>query len=101
MLCAEQLCGELECLATPLEDDDRIELRLKLSQCRGFLGELQESFNSGTLSISSAVVRANFRQLIMALLWAVFRARHIIDRKMFLRLVSIESGFTCLLAMRP
>ena len=44
-------------------------------------------------------VRANFRQLVIALLW-IFYARGAIDFRIFQMLVRIESGVTYLLVSR-
>ena len=44
-------------------------------------------------------VRANFRQLVIALLW-IFYARGAIDFPIFQMFVRIESGFTYLLVNR-
>jgi hypothetical protein len=45
-------------------------------------------------------VRADFRQLVMALLWIAYYARGAIDFRIFRMLVRIESGFTYLLVSR-
>ena len=98
MLHAEQFCAELEVLGRNMNDrEDAAELRLKISQCRGFLATLQTSYDDEELKISNPSVRGYFRQLILALLWVAFRGRHQIDRKLFRRVVSIEAGFTYLL----
>ena len=45
-------------------------------------------------------MRADFRQLVMALLWVAFYARTAIDFRIFRMLVRIESGFTYVLVTR-
>ena len=98
MLHAEQFCAEVEVLGRTMTDrEDRSQLRLKISQCRGFLAMLQTLYDDGELKISNRSVRGHFRQLILALLWAAFRVRHQIDFKLFRRVVSIEAGFSYLL----
>ena len=101
MLHAEQFCAQCDVLGSRVRDrDERAELRLKLSQCRGFLSLLQNSYDEGELRLSNPAVRANFRQLIIALLWVSFRVRQQLDFKLFRRVVIIEAGFTLLLAAR-
>ncbi len=73
---------------------------LKIGQCRNQLAYLQEVFNDGKLNIENPRVRADFRQLVMALLWISFYARSAIDFRIFRMLVMIESGFTYLLVSR-
>ena len=101
MLHAEQFCSKIEDVAkdraaTPEEK----ELRIKIGQCRTQLTYLQEVFNDGKLNIENPRVRADFRQLVMALLWIAFYARGAIDFRIFRVLVMIESGFTYLLVKR-
>ncbi len=101
MLHADQFCSEIEAGGKSiLSGEDQTELRLKISQCRGFLAELQRIFEDGKLIIEDQLVRGYFRHLIMALLWVAFRYRHGITFKLFRRLVRIESGFTYLLIVR-
>ena len=101
MLHADQFCSKVE---DAIEDvaplADHSELRLKIGQIRNQLASLQELFNEGQLNIENATVRADFRQLVIALLWVAFYARTAIDYKTFRRLVIIEAGFTYLLATR-
>ncbi|HKR22406.1 MAG TPA: hypothetical protein VJS17_07425 [Pyrinomonadaceae bacterium] len=101
MLHADQFCSKVE---TAIKDVAPIleekELRLKMGQCRNQLACLQEIFNDGKLSIENPRVRADFRQLVMALLWVAFYARSAIDLRIFRMLVRIESGFTYLLVSR-
>jgi len=52
------------------------------------------------LTIEDPLVCADFRTLVMSLLWVHFFARKFTDFKLFRRLVQIESGFTYLLAGR-
>ena len=101
MFHADQFCSKVEdaikdVAPTPEEKD----LRLKIGQCRNQLAYLQELFNDGKLTIENPRVRAEFRQLIVALLWIAFYARSAIDFRIFRMLVMIESGFTYLLVSR-
>ena len=98
MLQADVFCGQIEdkLRGTP-KTDEQTELRLKIGQGRGALSELQEAYNQGHLRLSSARVRADFRSLIIALLWIAFRAKQLVDFRLFRKLVQIESGFTFLL----
>ncbi len=101
MLHADQFCSEVEAAAKSITNrEDQAELRLKITQCRGFLAELQTVFEEGQLNIGNQSVRGHFRHLIMALMWVAFRFRHEITLKLFRRLVRIESGFTYLLVVR-
>jgi len=99
MFKAEQFCSRVEAAmadAPPdLEEDE--ELRLKIGQCHNLLAELQKAYNDDELLIRNCSVRANFRYLIVSLLWVAFRARRKIDFRVFRLLVMIESGFTYLL----
>src|SRR6266446_10386851 len=98
MLQAEVFCSHIEARAqdTPktAEQDD---LRLKISQCRGALAELQNCHDADKLTISNLSVRADFRSRVMSLLWVAFRAGPLVDFKLFRKLVQIESAFTYLL----
>ena len=51
-------------------------------------------------SIENPSVRADFRQLIVALLWVAVHARGTLDFRIFRMLVRIEAGFTYLLVSR-
>jgi hypothetical protein len=73
---------------------------LKISQCRGALTQLQAKFENDKLTIDDALVCADFRTLVMSLLWVNFAGRLLIDFKLFRKLVQIESGFTYLLIGR-
>jgi hypothetical protein len=101
MLHAEQFCSKVEDATkdvAPISEEK--ELRTKIGQCRNQLAYLQELFNAGKLNIENPSVRANFRQLVMALLWIAFYARSAIDFRIFRMLVRIESGFAYLLVSR-
>jgi hypothetical protein len=101
MLHAEQFCSKVEDATkdvAPISEEK--ELRTKIGQCRNQLAYLQELFNDGKLNIENPSVRANFRQLVMALLWIAFYARSAIDFRIFRMLVRIESGFAYLLVSR-
>jgi hypothetical protein len=101
MLHAEQFCARVEGAAKDVAPSlEEKELRAKIGQCRTQLGYLQNLFNHNKLDIENAAVRADFRYLIIALLWIAFYARAVIDFKMFRMLVRIESGFTYLLIGR-
>ena len=101
MLHAEQFCSKVDEVTkdvAPIAEDG--ELRVKIGQIRNQLTELQEIFNDGKLSIENPRVRADFRQMVTALLWIAFYARSAINFKIFRMLVRIESIFTYLLASR-
>jgi hypothetical protein len=101
MFHAERFCSKVEVAlqdVAPIPEEK--ELRTKIGQCRNQLGYLQEVFNDGELNIGNPRVRAEFRQLILALLWIGFYARSAIDFKIFRMLVMIESSFTYLLVSR-
>ena len=76
------------------------ELRTKIGQIRNQLASLQELFNEGKLNLENPPVPADFRQMIIALLWVAFYARTAIDYRTFRRLVLIEASFTYLLVTR-
>jgi hypothetical protein len=101
MLHADQFCSKIEDAikdVAPIPEEK--DLRTKIGQCRNQLAYLQEVFNDGKLNIENPRVRADFRQLVMALLWIAFYARSAIDFRIFRMLVRIESGFTYLLVSR-
>jgi len=101
MLHAEQFCSKVE---HAIEDVAPIaegsELRIKIGQIRNQLASLQELFNQAKLTVENPTVRADFRQLVIALLWVAFYARSAIDYRTFRRLVLIEASFTYLLVTR-
>jgi hypothetical protein len=101
MLHADQFCSKVEAAtkdSAPIPEEK--ELRAKIGQCRTQLAYLQEVFNDGKLNIENPAVRANFRQLVIALLWIAFHARTALDFRIFRMLVRIEAGFTYLLVSR-
>src|SRR5262249_42743791 len=101
MLHAEQFCSKVEEATQDVAPiAEQSELRLKIGQIRNQLAVLQERFNDGKLSIENPEVRADFRQMIIALLWIAFYARSAIDYRTFRRLVLIEASFTYLLVTR-
>jgi hypothetical protein len=101
MLHADQFCSKVEEATQDVAPiTDQQELRLKIGQIRNQLAALQQIFNDGKLSIENPRVRADFRQLVMALLWVAFYARSAVDFRIFRMLVRIESGFTYLLVTR-
>jgi hypothetical protein len=98
MLHAEMFCAQIEGRAQDRpRNSEQDELRLKIGQCRGALAQLQTYHDADTLQISNPSVRADFRSLVMSLLWVAFRAGSLVDFKLFRKLVQIESGFTYLL----
>ncbi len=98
MLQAEVFCACVESGEADLPDTDgRKELRLKISECRGCLSQLQDLYDDDRLTLDEAMVAATFRYMVMCLTWVVFRAKHQIDFKLFRKFVEIESGFTYLL----
>jgi hypothetical protein len=98
MLHADQFCSRVEAVMKDVAPDSKEkELHAKLGQCRTQLAYLQNVFNENKLDIENPSVRADFRHLVIALLWVAFYARNAIDFKTFRMLVRIESGFTYLL----
>lgn len=99
MLHADQFCAGVESAvkAAPQDHLKDEELRLKIGQCRNILARLQGFFDLDELNINNASVRADFRYLVMTVLWVAFESRRAIDFKLFRMLVRIESGFTYLL----
>jgi hypothetical protein len=101
MLHAEQFCSKVEEATkdvAPIAEGS--ELRIKIGQIRNQLASLQELFNEGKLNVENPTVRADFRHLVIALLWVAFYARSAIDHRTFRRLVLIEASFTYLLVTR-
>jgi hypothetical protein len=101
MLHADQFCSKVKAATQDVAPNpEEKELRTKIGQCRNQLACLQGVFNDNELKIENPRVRADFRQLIMALLWISFYARSAIDFRIFRMLVMIESGFTYRLVSR-
>ena len=102
LLHAEQFCLRVESRIADSAPapEEHAELRLKISQSRGLVALLQRAYEEDKLTLENASVRADFRLLVLTLLWVAFRARHTIDRRTFRMLVMIESGFTYLLVTR-
>jgi hypothetical protein len=101
MLSADRFCSKVEQAmkdVAPIPEEQ--ELRTKIGQCRNQLAYLQEVFNEGKLTIENPRVRADFRELVTALLWIAFYARTAIDFKTFRMLVVIDFSFSYLLATR-
>lgn len=99
MFCAERFCLKVESAiadCAPVPEDDS-ELALKIGLCRNLLVRLQQAFEEDELRIENASVRADFRTLVLTLLWVAFRARRAIDYRLFRLVVTIESGFSYLL----
>lgn len=101
MLQAELFCAQIE-TATKESDrrEEQDELLLKISQCRGALAQLQKHYDEEDLTIDNATACADFRHLVMCLMWVAFRAGRSVDFKLFRKLVQVESGFTYLLINR-
>ncbi len=100
MLQAEVFCTRIEeATSRRAGTINRDALRLKISQCRGALAVLQTFFEKDLLSVENRIVSGTFRQLIMSLLWVSFHAGGVVDRRLFRKVVQIESGFTYLLLM--
>ena len=101
MLHADQFCSGVEAATKDVApNSEDTELRTKIGQCRAQLTYLQNVFDDDKLNIENPAVRADFRHLVMALMWIAFYARTAIDFKLFRMLVMIESGFTYLLNCR-
>ena len=101
MLHADQFCSKIEgAMKDVAPNPEQEELRTKIGQCRAQLAYLQNVFDEDKLNIENPAVRADFRHLVMALMWIAFYARTAIDFKTYRRLVMIESSFTLLLASR-
>ena len=89
MLHADQFCSKVEAAIKDVAPNpEEEELRIKIGQCRNQLAYLQEVYNDGKLNIENPAVRADFRQLVMALLWVAFYARGAIDFRIFRMLVN-------------
>src|SRR4051812_44280865 len=98
MLQAEMFCSQIEGAGKKVLPLGEMHLlSLKVSQCRGALRELQEKYDNDELTIGNSTVCATFRNALTSLLWANFLGRSLVDRKLFRKLVQIESGFTYLL----
>ena len=101
LLQAEVFCSRVESGSDDLPDmPEKEEFRLKISQCRGFLSQLQQLFEEDKLTLDNSLTAATFRHLIMSLMWVTFRAGGLVDYKLFRKLVQIESGFTYQLIIR-
>ena len=101
LLAADEFCSKIEIAAKSIGvNAEKKELRTKLGQCRTLLARLQNVFDENNLSIEKPSVRADFRHLLMLLMWLSYYSRTVIDYKLFRRLVVIESTFTYLLNCR-
>lgn len=101
MLQAETFCNQIEGTGKKnLPLGEMHLLSLKISQCRGALRELQERYENDELTIADSTACATFRNALISLLWASFLGRRFIDRKLFRKLVQVDSGFTYLLITR-
>lgn len=99
MLAADRFCRHAKATTDKnSRETEWEELKLKISQCRGILMELQEAYNNEKLTVENTLVRMQFRNLITGLLWIGFHMRHVIDRKIFRRLIVMESAFTYVLS---
>jgi len=98
MLHAAQFCNQAETFAALLDNKrDLEEFRLKLGQARNILERLQQTYNESAFDMQKKGLMAEFRQLIIALLWMGYYTRQHLDFRLFRRLVSIEAAFTYLL----
>ena len=101
MLHSDVFCTAVEAEGARRLPPDKVDpIRLKISQSRGILAHLQKEYDDDRLTISDPAICADFRSLIMSLLWVNFLAQELIDQKMFRKLVLIESSFTYLLIAR-
>jgi hypothetical protein len=102
LLQTDLFCNRVEALGRKqLSRPDMDALSLKISQCRGILAHLQQLYDDDKLAVTDPETCADFRNLVMSLLWVNFLAREVIDRRMFRKLVQIESTFTYVLVTRP
>lgn len=99
---AEQFCLRVDKARDDraLSSADGEELRLKIGQARNIIAVLQQAFDDDELFVDHAPVRANFRHLIMSLLWVSFYGRDLLDFRTYRMLVMIESSYTLLLNSR-
>jgi hypothetical protein len=101
LLSADLFCSKIEIAAKSIgASGEKTELRTKLGQCRTQLAHLQNVLDEENLYLEEPSVRADFRHLLMLLMWLSYYARTVIDYKLFRRLVVIESTFTYLLNCR-
>lgn len=101
MLQAELFCATVEALGKKkLSLADMHALSLKISQCRSVLANLQDKYDNDELTVGDPAICADFRNLVMSLLWVNFLAQGLIDFRLFRKLVQIESSFTYLLITR-
>lgn len=97
ILQADILCAGVETGVLAAKSADKTEVRLKISQCRGILGRLQSRYEEDRLTLADRTVCADFRILTMSLMWVCFYGGTSVSRKLFRKLVQIESGFTYLM----
>ncbi len=103
MLQAEVFCSQVEAAAAKrsLSGSEMEDLRLKISQCRGALAELQDKYEADQLTITNPAACADFRNVVTSLLWVNYLAGSAaVDRRLYRKLVQIESTFTYLLITR-
>jgi hypothetical protein len=101
MLHSELICTRLEAAGKKaLALADMHLLSLKISQCRNAIAQLQSRYETDDLTIEDDQTCADFRTAVISLMWSSFIARHLLDRKLFRKLVQVESGFTYLLISR-
>lgn len=98
MLTADRFCSAVSSKLPDRSATEREELRLKLGQCICAIARLREIYERDQLTVADTTVRAEIRQLILALMWVSFYARDIIDRRTFRLLVTIEAAFSYLLS---
>jgi hypothetical protein len=101
MLHSEVICTHLEAAGKKaLALAEMHVLSLKISQCRNAIAQLQSRYETDDLTIEDDQTCADFRTAVISLLWASFIARDFVDRKLFRKLLQVESGFTYLLISR-
>jgi hypothetical protein len=102
LLHSAQFCCKAEALSASLSEERELgEFRLKLGQARNILERLQEAYSGDALDLGNKQAIAEFRQLVITLLWIAFYIRQQLDFRTFRMVVSIEAGLTYLLITRP
>lgn len=94
----EQFCAAMYSASANVNaESDRLELLLRIGQSRGLMEQLQKAFNENKLDMATAMVREQFRCLLLTLHWAAYYGRTILDRHAFKRLILADASFTRLL----
>lgn len=100
LLQADILCARVESGALATNPPGQDEIRLKICQCKGAIARLQSSYEEDRLTLEDQCICAEFRNLLMSLMWVCFYGQAYVDRKLFRKLVQIESGFSYLMMRR-